>query len=380
MLFFIIVESICYYFVKSNIDINRFVKLEDSYPIKNKRQVSKYSAVLDKYKSRSFRNIPDQESDLFNETPMYLLKGKNGTELYRYNNRKLISKNLNDEFYLKGKQSQRNKWAIKVITNEYGYRKSWNKNLNPSHNIFTLGCSFTFGEGVENEETFASWLAKKNRSIRTYNRGVSGNAPSYILKNIDFLSDEYIAGLEGRPTIFLYLFIDSHLGRVAGDSNYLRNDFEMRRKDIAFSVIDNEVREIGTFEDKYSHKASWLHFFSKLNIVKFFKLTYPSQSESIEVFTKVLKKIEVKLLSKAPKGSEFLVVLYPGTKLSNSLIQGIERFNLKYIDYSFINLKDILGRNSYLKYDAHPSARAYEVLASIVNKDLIDMKVIPSPD
>lgn len=71
----------------------------------------------------------------------------------------------------------------KHITNSYGYRCPEFQPLpNGGKNVVVLGCSHTFGEGLEEEETWVSRVAKKtNKTLRWWNLArPGGNADQMI--------------------------------------------------------------------------------------------------------------------------------------------------------------------------------------------------------
>ena len=75
--------------------------------------------------------------------------------------------------------------SVNIYTDKYGLRVSKNfTDRNPNKkNIFIFGDSFSFGEGLEYEETFVGLIEKKLNNYNVYNFGVSSYSPSvYIYK------------------------------------------------------------------------------------------------------------------------------------------------------------------------------------------------------
>jgi hypothetical protein len=79
-----------------------------------------------------------------------------------------------------------NDGTITYEMNEHGYR-SMSPNNKADMNVLTLGCSWTMGIGVKNEDVWASKIVdliskKKNLNVNLWNYGMYGVSGSYITK------------------------------------------------------------------------------------------------------------------------------------------------------------------------------------------------------
>jgi hypothetical protein len=79
--------------------------------------------------------------------------------------------------------------------------------------ILFFGGSFTFGYGVEDNQT-AAWLVGESLNSRTLNFGVSGYGPHQMLARID--SEDFTEIVDCEPTTAVYLLLSSHITRSAG--------------------------------------------------------------------------------------------------------------------------------------------------------------------
>lgn len=75
--------------------------------------------------------------------------------------------NQSEEEQLKGKEDQ---WSYYL--NRYNFRNKWNFN-DTRKKIGFFGCSFTFGEGIHNDDTFVDIVSKKC-NLNPFNLGVGG--------------------------------------------------------------------------------------------------------------------------------------------------------------------------------------------------------------
>ena len=100
-----------------------------------------------------------------------------------------------------------------------------NKDLKP---IVLFGCSFAFGFGIDDEQTFSYKLSKyTNRTV--YNRGLCGGGIQHVLYQLrreDFYKEI------PEPEYVIYLYISNHIRRMykyayndvvlGGEYNYLK--------------------------------------------------------------------------------------------------------------------------------------------------------------
>lgn len=106
--------------------------------------------------------------------------------------------------------------------------------------IVFLGCSFTFGSAVEDDETFSSLVANALPRYRVDNDGNSGWGTGQAL-----IMCQRELRREDPPVAMIYTFISNHLGR-----NYLRKSWHGRLypagKYPLFDVVDGKLTYVGT--------------------------------------------------------------------------------------------------------------------------------------
>lgn len=81
--------------------------------------------------------------------------------------------------------------------------------------LLQFGDSFTFGEGVNDEETSAAQIvAKSNGQVEVKSLGVGGWGPHQFLAGLQ--SGRFQRTISCKPTDAVYLLIPAHTGRAAG--------------------------------------------------------------------------------------------------------------------------------------------------------------------
>lgn len=137
--------------------------------------------------------------------------------------------------------------------NKWGFRCVNFRQKNPRPGILSLGCSFTFGVGLRNDQTFAQKVAT-HFDLENYNIGIPGRGLDLLAFYLSlFIEREMDLGLikaivvfmppPGRETFFSYQhnvlrLVDVHNDPLAS-TNYYTNNF---LKDI--EEIDQEILEL----------------------------------------------------------------------------------------------------------------------------------------
>lgn len=76
-----------------------------------------------------------------------------------------------------------------------------------------VGCSFVFGEGVQNNETLMSQFARLNHSYRVYSNGLRGGAPNLHLKNFQGPESDAYSLITEKSGVFVISVCASSSGK-----------------------------------------------------------------------------------------------------------------------------------------------------------------------
>ena len=89
---------------------------------------------------------------------------------------------------------------------------------NPDACVLLFGDSFTFGDGVSDEETYAAQIVKRSgRRVATQNFAVSGWGPHQFLAGLQ--SGRFQRAVRCRPTDAVFLMVPSLIWRASGVTN-----------------------------------------------------------------------------------------------------------------------------------------------------------------
>ncbi len=102
---------------------------------------------------------------------------------------------------------QNSDFLFSIFTDELGARISSIRDVSSPKevDILNIGCSYTWGDGINNEETYAS-LLEKSTKLKVYNIGL----PSYSTVTSFLRFKEFV---HLKPKIIIYGYIEDHLER-----------------------------------------------------------------------------------------------------------------------------------------------------------------------
>jgi hypothetical protein len=240
-----------------------------------------------------------------------------------------------------------------------------------------FGCSFTFGEGLEDRQTLPYQLgAQSGGRYRTFNFGVGGYSPAQMLAALEH--GVVHRAVDTQPTYAFYIATPIHVWRNAGrvawnryapryvlDNNgtvHQEGHFEGRK------TLNERFGFTGSFGDQLNKSAMW----RELPM-----LESSINDGDIRLYFAVVRRSEELLRAQYP-GIQFRVVLYPNQEpyqwyAYQRLRDGFRRMGvtLDLVEdilpgYTTDNPKYILS-----SLDTHPSEQANRLLAEYISGKIL---------
>lgn len=207
--------------------------------------------------------------------------------------------------------------------------------------LLQFGDSFTFGEGVDDDETSAAQIVAKSRAqVEVKSLGIGGWGPHQFLAGLQ--SGRFQRAISCKPTDAVYLFIPAHTARAAGRGKWDRFG--------PLFVVDDSGRPVreGNFN---TVGKSWRE------LIGFNRLT---EDEEEELAAALIAEASRELERLYP-GIRFHVFTWDGTTagvISRLTAQGLRVHTIRQIipDYT----------DAYLiapPFEYHPTPEAYERVA-----------------
>jgi hypothetical protein len=228
-----------------------------------------------------------------------------------------------------------------------------------------FGCSYTFGEGVENNETFPYYFSEFSLEYMPYNYSFHGYGPQEMLAKLQ--DDSIKTELKESQGIAIYLYLpNAHEQRAIGSMKV----FNAWGKNMPFYTINSHHNLIrnGSFLSGRPVISYVYHLLGQSYFIKYFDIQFPTQitDTHYRLTAKIIEEARNEFNKKFVNG-HFYVVIYPN-KTSNNIIPYFQKARIPYFDYS--HLFDSSLEQYHIMGDGHPSPEAYRILAKKLSEDL----------
>ena len=241
-------------------------------------------------------------------------------------------------------------YDVHYTIDDHGLRRSGGDTTGPA--VLFFGGSFTFGEGVEDEETLPAVLAEAlTGKARVLNAGFHGYGPHQMLRALELGRYDPLAP-DGVVHV-VYQGLSGHVGRVAGRATW---DIGGPR----YEVVGGDVRYTGPFRPWLSARfASVLNRFGPTRDLRASWLR--AGPDDVERDRALFVEVVVRSaeIVRERWGAAFTVVYWdePGADLA-------ERLRARGV--AVIEVSDLLGGRARVPYllpmDLHPNAKGHRAI------------------
>jgi hypothetical protein len=239
-------------------------------------------------------------------------------------------------------------------------------------NIVFFGCSYTYGEGVQDNQTTPYLVEERSKGkLRSYNLACHGYGPHQMLRIMETgMLDTIIP--DKKPTIAVYQGIMAHINRCSGNYPYITwgwNDPRYlleRGGNVAYS---------GTFSNSWNSKILHNFAFASLNKSYLFHQLITPHLLGWKI-TKNDQRLYIKIIERSKQlfeekyNGQFYVLFWPqSTDDCCQLLQELKSRQIKIITTSEIFFSYNEPSGKYYLADSHPSPMAHARIADyIVNR------------
>lgn len=242
--------------------------------------------------------------------------------------------------------------------------------------IFLVGCSFTLGEGLQEDQTLAAHMQRYLSRTSVWNFGERTTAINFHLaelrkSNTDFRQG-FFSEIPNQPTILVYLFIGHHVKRAQCPfSCYKAENFWMM-PGMDFSIEKNgEARLLGSFSETRWFKAV-VGFLADSAIEDALQLDWPTVSDEsgYPKFLALITAFKNEIGAKVPT-KDFYFVYHPDAGGEDPALEALAAATLKtngfrVLDLRGIDLNKITGGKSQIPFDGHPSSEANFIISQVI--------------
>lgn len=234
------------------------------------------------------------------------------------------------------------------------------KAIGPQYALF-LGCSYTYGDGVSDDQTLPYYFQCEAPEYESYNYGFLAYSPLHMLTRLQQTPiREQIPQQNG---IAVFTLINDHLDRIIPTSRWI----EMTRGKFPY-LEENTMRTEGTFDVRRKLYTQFLLHFQSWGLKQLLHWNYPKHhtQQHEELLVQIIVKSREEYVRRFGNDN-FYVVVFPGNPVSPYIKSLLKKANVLFFDYS----KTIDMKEHMLGFDnAHPDEHVYEAVAKQLATDL----------
>lgn len=249
---------------------------------------------------------------------------------------------------------------------EYGRRLIPDSlSINANRFLLFVGGSYTYGDAINDDQTFPYLIQEKLDNYQAYNYGFSGYGTQNMLALLE--SDRLENEIKEETGILVYTFLPQHVERVIGSMRVV-NSWGPNMPYYTYCE-DSTICRKGNFTTGRPMLSRIYRLLGASNIFKLFKISLPLKPNKygIKLTFDLINRAKEKFLESYP-GSKFVVMLYPywtTGKYANceaDIVALLHAHGMETFDYrELFDMSDT--KYNLMPANAHPNAQANEKLS-----------------
>ncbi len=237
--------------------------------------------------------------------------------------------------------------------------------------LLFFGDSYTFGWGVEDDQTFPYYVSRLMPHHRVYNYGVPGYGPQGTLAQ---LSEEDLRSQipEREQASAVYFFIDDHVRRAIGSMSWV---VSVGPKPLGYDLPyfatgpDGRLAPHGSFRTGRPLRTGLYQALARSVFVRHFDLDWPPIADSdLEFVARMLQQSKASFQTRFGSG-RFYVAFFPGSAYAPRLAPMLRAKGVESVVFDPQPFYQALGSATFLP-NGHYSPRAYRRLARLIAAEL----------
>lgn len=239
---------------------------------------------------------------------------------------------------------------IRYLTNDLPERKSYNTQNKNKKSIVYTGCSFIWGEGLEEEQT-VSYKTSILVDNPVYNLGFISRAINTTIGYIQY--NLFFDKVKIEPAVIIYNYADFHLKRlVMPNMAYERNEF-------LYIIKDNDlVRKKPPFIiSRFPSLALIREYLHEFNINK-----NPKYKEYLKQLLKLHFSKAKKLINEKYPNTKFIITVYYNSPIFEEISDELEKEGFIIIRLTPEEFGLDTTDKKYLLLDGHPNEKVWEIV------------------
>ena len=281
--------------------------------------------------------------------------------------------NLKYTAHLTSKKTQTVIYHADISFDQYGLRNVPGRPRVADKQYIFAGCSFTYGEGVNDDETFPGQFQKLRPDSQVYNFGLGGEGGNDILYELQYGFNQRYEKIPVKNATFIYMFISDHFRRAICPVSCLTPEWDWLLLHHRYEWDENQkLTYRGIFRDRLIRNKIY-SLFSKLELRRVLGLDWPllTSDETYDFYVELVRMMKDVAIEKL-KVKEFYVALHPFS--TNPTSPGFEdrlrKAGIAVLDSRVANLSELMENKANIPVDRHPTPLAHKIHALLLDREL----------
>lgn len=262
-------------------------------------------------------------------------------------------------------------WSTTATLDENGHRiypLHEERRLSAKRHIFAFGCSLTFGQGVDDDDTFLAWIARRSPELVTYNAALPGGGPTEALALARWTP--ILKDLQPRQGVGIYVMFSDHLRRF-GNALSLLGGWR-RYGGLTFKETpDGDFHILGPPRATTPIRWAVAQYWALSAFMELFAIDFPRVDDQlVDQYFRMIQQIRSEYWKQTDPHNPFLIVVYPFKYDSEIYLEGLRRSGLDFIDYSRTSPAGRFRQPHAIPGEGHPSKEFHEQFATVLQRDL----------
>jgi hypothetical protein len=264
-------------------------------------------------------------------------------------------------------------YDVQYSIDKNGFRVAPDSLKQSGPTVMFFGDSFTFGEGVNDEDTLPNAFSILS-GMRVLNFGIGGYGPHQMLRLLELDVPRKVTA--DFPYLMVYTALEYHIGRAAGLSEWDKNG-------PLYEVENEHACYVGSFSE---HNVACVSFarpiIDKLLVhsriwqaeTRTGQCRAPSDKDALKRdrmrFLEIVKAANV--IAQQKYHSRLVVILWDDARARGDAAKNISWIEAKLLENNIATLKlsskikDDNFKNFFIRRDGHPNQKAYRMVAEIL--------------
>jgi hypothetical protein len=252
-------------------------------------------------------------------------------------------------------------YCAQYIVDKSGRRQMPMSDSATAHLMF-FGCSYTYGEGVNNTETFTHLLAHTLPNYQVYNYAYSGYGPQQTLAKLEF--GHIASEVSQQRGYCVYMLLPEHISRAAGAPYYIQGwgtsspHYAMQADSLVY------------FPNHKAWRPTYVAFQRFLGWCGLGSFVYPPPKtythQEVDLTVAILKEAQARYLALYPEG-HFVVALPPAISNEENFIQIANALTMQGVSIWDFHSAFHLNSPWAIYGDGHLSTKGHQEVAKLLS-------------